>query len=266
MAGVRLQGGFTDLVDVCIRFTADVVLWAAPRPHPASCQAGARRDRPRRGSSFMVLPSFDEMLSAPSPHRGVRARGHPAPSPASTSPPAALPSRAAGRPARSRCGRDRERMRISQYLRGRVVLVTGRRRCHRFPALSRDRRPSVLAGFVMTDRDDSLLHGVQLSVDGRGLLDSPGHRAGRPSPRRLRALTSWRRVVPTSWFHAAAVKHLTLAERFPAETCLANVAATAELLDACVSAGVERLRQHLDRQGHRPGPASWVTASGSPRG
>ena len=41
-------------------------------------------------------------------------------------------------------------------------------------------------------------------------------------------------------FHTAAIKHLTLAERFPAEAFLTNVAATADLLEVCVSVGVER--------------------------
>ena len=42
------------------------------------------------------------------------------------------------------------------------------------------------AELIMLDRDESALHAVQLSLDGRALLDSPRHRPGR-HPRRGRA-------------------------------------------------------------------------------
>jgi FlaA1/EpsC-like NDP-sugar epimerase len=49
-----------------------------------------------------------------------------------------------------------------------------------------------------------------------------------------------RRTKPDVVFHAAAVKHLTLAERHPAEAFLTNVAATTTLLEECVDHGVRR--------------------------
>ena len=183
----------------------------------------------------MVLPSFDEMLSAPTvaggPHEGIPRRA------------LVDVSSRAFRPVLldDLLGRgvvETESDAIREYLRGRVVLVTGAggsigsQLCREIAAFSPGR-------LVMTDRDDSLLHGVQLSVDGRGLLDSQDLVLGDlRTPTFVRSLVAACR--PDVVFHAAAVKHLTLAERFPAETFLTNVAATAELFDACVSAGVER--------------------------
>ena len=127
---------------------------------------------------------------------------------------------------------------IGGYLKGKVVLVTGAggsigsQLCREISAYGPAR-------LVMTDRDDSLLHGVQLSVDGLGMLDSEdlvlGDLRDRTFVRDLVAGTG-----PDVVFHAAAVKHLTLAERFPGEAFLVNVAATADLLEECVERGVSQ--------------------------
>ena len=68
------------------------------------------------------------------------------------------------------------------------------------------------AALVMLDRDESGLHAVQLSLDGRALLDSDDLVALRhPRRRALRAVFDEHR--PDIVFHAAALKHLTLLER-----------------------------------------------------
>src|SRR5581483_10721374 len=66
---------------------------------------------------------------------------------------------------------------------------------------------------IMVDRDESALHAVQLSIEGRALLDSPDlvlvDLRDRDGMERL--LRSRR---PEVIFHAAALKHLPLLERF----------------------------------------------------
>src|SRR5581483_7481898 len=127
---------------------------------------------------------------------------------------------------------------IAHYLRGRRVLVTGAggsigselcRQIARFEP----------ANLIMLDRDESALHAVQLSIEGRALLDSPDvvlldlrDRDG------LEQLVRERR--PHVIFHAAALKHLPLLERYPGEAVQSNVWLTANLLAAAADVGVEK--------------------------
>jgi FlaA1/EpsC-like NDP-sugar epimerase len=127
---------------------------------------------------------------------------------------------------------------IAGYLRGRRVLVTGAggsigselcRQLYRFAP----------AQLVMLDRDESALHAVQLSIEGRALLDSPDLVLVDLRDRRAvgETLEQFR---PHVIFHAAALKHLTLLERNPAEAVKTNVWATIDLLELAAHAGVER--------------------------
>ena len=126
---------------------------------------------------------------------------------------------------------------IAHYLRNKRVLVTGAggsigselcRQIARFDP----------ANLIMVDRDESALHAVQLSIEGRALLDSPDlvlldlrDRAG------MEQLLGERR--PQVIFHAAALKHLPLLERYPGEAVQSNVWVTAHLLSAAADVGVE---------------------------
>ncbi|MFN2606411.1 MAG: polysaccharide biosynthesis protein [Acidimicrobiales bacterium] len=127
---------------------------------------------------------------------------------------------------------------IADYLTGRRVLVTGAggsigselcRQIYRFA-------PSEL---IMVDRDESALHAVQLSIEGRALLDSPDLVLLdlRDRPAMERVLADRR---PEVVFHAAALKHLPLLERHPVEAVKTNVWATLDLLEASVRFGVDR--------------------------
>ena len=127
---------------------------------------------------------------------------------------------------------------IAGYLTGRVVMVTGAggsigsELCRQIYAFA----PKQL---IMLDRDESALHGVQLSIEGRALLDSPDlvlmDLRDAPAVRRL---LEERR--PDVIFHAAALKHLPLLERHPCEAVKSNVWVTLDLLEAAVEVGVER--------------------------
>ncbi|MEO8363778.1 MAG: nucleoside-diphosphate sugar epimerase/dehydratase [Ilumatobacteraceae bacterium] len=119
---------------------------------------------------------------------------------------------------------------ISAYLVNRRVMVTGAggsigselcRQLARF-------NPSEL---IMLDRDESALHEVQLSIYGRALLDTPQTvLADLRDAATINHIFDTRR--PEVVFHAAALKHLPLLERYPIEAYQTNVLGTQTLLQA----------------------------------
>jgi FlaA1/EpsC-like NDP-sugar epimerase len=126
---------------------------------------------------------------------------------------------------------------ISDYIVNRRVLVTGAggsigselcRQLARF-------NPAEL---IMLDRDESALHEVQLSIHGRALLDTPQTVLAdlRDAPTIQRIFETRR---PEVVFHAAALKHLPLLERYPLEAYQTNVLGTSTLLSAAKSVGVQ---------------------------
>ena len=127
---------------------------------------------------------------------------------------------------------------ISGYVKGRRVLVTGAggsigselcRQLHSF-------EPSAL---VMLDRDESGLHGTQLNIEGRALLDSPALTLAdiRDRDRVFQVFEEHR---PEVVFHAAALKHLTLLENHTAEAWKTNIVGTRNVLEAAQATGVQR--------------------------
>jgi FlaA1/EpsC-like NDP-sugar epimerase len=127
----------------------------------------------------------------------------------------------------------------SGYLTGRRVLITGAggsigselcRQVHRY-------QPAEL---VILDRDESALRAVQLSLHGHTALDDDSVVLGDiRDVDMVTALFAERR--PQVVFHAAALKHLPLLERFPGESVKTNVWGTLSILEAAASCGVERL-------------------------
>jgi FlaA1/EpsC-like NDP-sugar epimerase len=93
------------------------------------------------------------------------------------------------------------------------------------------------AELMMLDRDETALQAVQLSIDPRASLDDPSVILTdlRDTPR-VRALFHERR--PQVVFHAAALKHLPLLQRYPGEAVKTNILGTLAVLDAAGS--VER--------------------------
>ena len=126
---------------------------------------------------------------------------------------------------------------ISQYLVNRRVLVTGAggsigselcRQLVRF-------NPSEI---IMLDRDESALHEVQLSIYGRALLDTPQTvLADLRDERAINEIFDSRK--PQVVFHAAALKHLPLLERYPHDAYQTNVLGTTTVLNAAQRTGVE---------------------------
>jgi FlaA1/EpsC-like NDP-sugar epimerase len=120
---------------------------------------------------------------------------------------------------------------------GRRILVTGAggsigaelcRQLHQFAP----------AELIMLDRDESALHEVQLTLHGRALLDSDETvLADIRDARRVREV--FERFRPQIVFHAAALKHLPLLERYPAEAVQSNVLGTQTVLEAAAACGAE---------------------------
>jgi FlaA1/EpsC-like NDP-sugar epimerase len=127
---------------------------------------------------------------------------------------------------------------ISGYVTGRRVLVTGAggsigsELCRQL----RRHQPETL---IMLDRDESALHALQLSLEGRALLDENCLVVAdiRDRQRMERVFAEHR---PEVVFHTAALKHLPLLEMHPDEAVKTNVFGTLNLLAIAAEQGVRR--------------------------
>ncbi|MFC9333924.1 polysaccharide biosynthesis protein [Arthrobacter sp. NPDC057009] len=126
---------------------------------------------------------------------------------------------------------------IAGYVAGKRVLVTGAggsigaELCRQLVKFS----PREL---IMLDRDESGLHGVQMSVSGHGLLDSDD--VVLADIRDADSLDDiFRRRQPEVVFHAAALKHLPMLEQYPEEAWKTNVLGTLNVLSAACRSGVK---------------------------
>ena len=127
---------------------------------------------------------------------------------------------------------------VAGYLTGKRVLVTGAggsigselcRQIHRFAPES----------LIMLDRDESALQSVQVSIEGRGLLDSRALVVCciRDTDRLRQVFDEHQ---PEVVFHAAALKHLPLLEMHPEEGWKSNVWGTQNMLAMSGEFGVEK--------------------------
>jgi dTDP-glucose 4,6-dehydratase len=125
---------------------------------------------------------------------------------------------------------------IASFIAGKRVLITGAggsigselaRQVTRY-------QPAFLG---LLDRDESALQAVQLSLDGRGLLDSEELMlADIRDADRIRQIFD--DIKPDVVFHAAALKHLPLLQSHPEEGFKTNVLGTAHVLSSAQEAGV----------------------------
>jgi FlaA1/EpsC-like NDP-sugar epimerase len=127
---------------------------------------------------------------------------------------------------------------IAGYVTGKRVLVTGAGGSIG-SELSRQLYRFAPASLILLDRDESALHAVQLSIEGRALLDSRNLVVCD-----IRDVDRIDQVFdehePEVVFHAAALKHLPLLQMHPEEALKTNVWGTQVLVDASLRTGVER--------------------------
>jgi len=126
---------------------------------------------------------------------------------------------------------------ITAFLTGKRVLITGAggsigselaRQVFRY-------QPAFLG---LLDRDESALHSVQLSLDGSGLLTAENLLLADIRDA-ARITEVFQEIRPDIVFHAAALKHLPLLERYPQEAYKTNVLGSRNVVRAAVGANVK---------------------------
>lgn len=215
--GVPVLGGRDDLAEIVEKTGATSLLVAATSLDATAIEALTAAAR-ASDMSVKVLPSLAEMLGQPVSADDIRELSD------------------TDLLGRRQVNTDIDS--IAGYIRGRRVLVTGAggsigsELCRQLALLE----PAAL---MMLDRDESALHAVQLSIEGRALLDTPNLiLADLRDAERVEEIFQERR--PHVVFHAAALKHLTLLEQYPAEAFKSNVVGTHNVLEAALAAGVDR--------------------------
>lgn len=213
--GQRVLGRGTDLVDVARSTGAEVVILAIAQVSPQFLQDLSERCD-SAGLTLVVVPPVREMISGHVELDQLREFN------------------VADLLGRRQIETDLSE--IADYIMGQVVLVTGAggsigselaRQVH---ALGPER-------LVLLDRDESALHAVQLSIYGSGLLDHDD--IVLCDIRDTDALERvFERHQPDVVFHAAALKHLPMLERFPEEGWKTNVIGSLNVLECSRRSGV----------------------------
>lgn len=217
LKGVRVMGDRTAMAEVATRLGVETVVVAIP-----SASGELIRDLARRadaaGLQTLILPPVHEVLGSRVGVSDIR------------------PLTEADLLGRRELSLDIES--VAGYLTGKRVMVTGAggsigselcRQIHRFAP----------ASLVMLDRDESALQAVQVSIEGRGLLDSRDLVVCciRDRERLAQVFDEHR---PEVVFHAAALKHLPLLEMHAEEGWKTNVWGTQNLLELSGKFDVER--------------------------
>jgi len=214
--GVPVLGDRTAMAEAAARTGANVLVIAIARASGTAI-GDLSAEAERCGLVPKVIPSISELLSGVARIEGVRDPR--------------ISDLLGRRPV------ETDLASVASHFAGKRILVTGAggsigselcRQLHRFGP----------AELIMLDRDESALHAVQLDLYGRALLDSDGSvLADIRDQRRIRQV--FEEFRPQIVFHAAALKHLPLLERYPAEALKTNVWGTCTILEAAAACGVE---------------------------
>ncbi len=213
--GVRVRGTRHDIAAVADQTNASTVAVAIPSAD-SSLLAEVRELTREADLDVLVLPPTSELFRRPT-GRDLRALD--------------LADLLGRRPI------ELDSAAIAESINGKVVLVTGAggsigsELCRQIAKFG----PRKL---LLLDRDESALHGTQISMSGRGLLDGDDTiLADIRDPARLQEIFTEHQ--PQVVFHAAALKHLPLLERYPKEAWKTNVIGTLNVLQAAFDHGVE---------------------------
>ena len=217
LSGVHVDGTVDDLPAVASKHHADAVLVAVP----SADSAFIRRVQALASGvelKVLVLPAVDELLGGvgendirPVNEADLLGR-HPA---------------------------DIDPGVVSGYITGKRVLVTGAGGSIG-SELCRQLAIFEPAKLYMLDRDESGLHGTQLSIEGRAMLDNDCLLLAdiRDAARIDEIFAD---VRPDVVFHAAALKHLPLLEMHPGEGWKTNVGGTLNVLQAAQRYSTQRV-------------------------
>ena len=214
--GIRVKGTRNDLADVAAKYNAEVLLIAIVSANSELIQSLAHVAA-ELGLEVRVLPPSSELVGRMTL--------------ADVRPPTV----------EDLLGRDPVDVdldAVAAYVEGKRVLVTGAGGSIG-SELSRQLGEFKPAELYLLDRDENGLHSVQLSIEGKALLDSEMLVVANIRDRH-RVFEIFDDLRPEVVFHAAALKHLTLLERFPVEAIKTNAVGTANLLDAAQKFDVER--------------------------
>lgn len=213
--GVRVRGTRKDIVQLADQTNASTVAVAIPSADSALL-AEVRGLTADAGLDVLVLPPTTELFRRPT-GRDLRALD--------------LADLLGRRPIKL------DSAAIADSINGKVVLVTGAggsigsELCRQIAKFG----PRKL---LLLDRDESALHGTQISMSGRGLLDGDDTiLADIRDPARMQEIFTEHQ--PQVVFHAAALKHLPLLERYPMEAWKTNVLGTLNVLQAAFDHHVE---------------------------
>lgn len=214
--GVRVRGGRDALPAVAARHAATDLVIALP-----GADAALIRDITERAQALglhtMVLPPLQELMDGRPTAQDLRTVN--------------LEDLLGRRPI------ELDQAAIAAAVKDRVVLVTGAggsigsELCRQLAGF----RPAAL---LLLDRDESALHATQLTLVGHGLLDADDVLlVDIRDSRAVRAVFAHHR--PEVVFHAAALKHLPLLERYPLEAWKTNIEGTLNVLEAAEAVGVQ---------------------------
>jgi FlaA1/EpsC-like NDP-sugar epimerase len=215
ICGVPVLGDRSRMAEVAARTGARVLVIAIARPSGTAIR-DVTAEAERCGLVPKIIPSITELLSGSARIEGVR------------------DPRISDLLGRTPVKTDIAA--VADRFAGKRILVTGAggsigselcRQLHRFGP----------AKLIMLDRDESALHAIQLDLYGRALLDSDETVLAdiRDARRILQVFEQHR---PDIVFHAAALKHLPLLERYPAEALKTNIWGTLSVLEAAAASGV----------------------------
>lgn len=216
IGGVQVLGGRRDLARVAARTGADAVILAIPSA-TGQLIGDIERDVASAGLEFFVISSLTEIVGGRVDIGHIR--------------------RVTIDDILGRHQVHTDVSQIASYLSGKRVLITGAggsigselsRQVH-------DIGPSDLA---LLYRDESALHAVQLSIYRQGLLTT-GETVLCDIRDREALREAFETHRPEIVFHAAALKHLPMLERFPDEGWKTNVLGTLNVLEVAREFGVK---------------------------
>ena len=218
LEGVPVLGGRLDLTHAARQTGAEVLIFAIARAD-AELLRQVSDDADAAGLRLLVLPLLSEILEGNARLSDLRD--------------VSIDDIIGRHPV------DTELDSIAHYVTGKRILVTGAggsigsELCRQLWRFS----PSEV---LMLDRDESGLHGTQMSVFGHGLLDTDDVILADIRDKET-LIDIFARRQPDVVFHAAALKHLPMLEQYPEEAWKTNVLGTLNVLEASRAARVPTL-------------------------